>query len=588
MRDLTHAADPMPHRGSPRHGARPARALACVVLAITAVVASPAVAAAATAPPNDAAAHASIVTGTGGSVRIDATAATTEATDPLPSCSGAGAARGTVWLALRPLAHVRVTVTAAAAGHATLASVYAGAPLAGTEVSCARRAAGSYPVAASGAANPPATIDVVLAPRITYWLMVGTEGAGDVIDLTVVVRGTAWRATQPLPARRQGIAAAADARYLYAFGGYQTSYLPGAQSGFHSLAVNRLDPATGAWSTIAQMPTGLSYARAARIGGRIYIPGGQSNAVNGAGCLDGSHLVFDIATRRFSRARTYPGGDNPTQVLYDYAVAADARRGAYYMAGGRYDPTPCDFGGRSDQQATGVVRSFSPRTGAWTQLPPMPTPRHGPVAQVAAGWLYVIGGFQGSRALASVEAYDPVARVWYRASDLPVPVYGAAGGLGQTADGRPVIVVAGGWTTGGETGVTQVYDVWSNRWTLRGTGTRMTARDALGAAVTWGRLYAVGGVQRQPTRATEYLTIDALPPAATGRSTVAGTRVTLAAAASDSSGIASVRWRFADGRVLTGTRVSRDFATAGARSATLVVRDRAGNVRTRTVRFTIG
>lgn len=549
----------------------PVLASAFVLLSL-AVLPAPARAA---APIHDELRSALLVTSSGGSHRIDTHSATTATTDPVPSCNGGRQADATVWYVVRtPRSGGRRVLHAQVKSYARggVVTMYAMSPLAGAELVCTR----------TSAAGAGRALEHVLGAGMTYLVQIGSAGTGtggDVLDITLTLRTTRWVATTPLAARRQAPAVTADGRFLYSFGGYQVSYVPGAQSGFHSEAVNRYDPATGLWAVIAQLPTGISYGQALRIGRRAYLPGGQSNTVNGAGCMTKVHQVLDLRTRVWATAASYDG-----PALFDYAAAADPARARYYMAGGAWDPTPCDFGAQvDDRQAAATARMFDIGTGTWTELPAMYNARQGATAHVVgtSGWLYVIGGLAGGQASGTVEAYDPDARRWYRGANMPTPVYGAAAGVGTTREGRPLIVVTGGWTSGGaaEVGVTQVYDVWANTWSTR-TGSPATSRNSAGSAVVWGRLYAVGGWQRQPIRAAEWLRVDDFPPFARASASRSGRYVVLRARVSDSSGIASVTWRLPGGRRVRGTRVR--VALAPGSVVRLGVLDRAGNA---TVRF---
>lgn len=547
---------------------------AALVAATLAFPAHPAVAAA----PNDDMARATPIPAAGISSQVDAAGAPADPADPVPSCNSNERSAGSAWFRLSTGRRARpriLRVSARGTTQAAVVAVYAVAPHAGTELVCARATAGAA----------AARVEHALQPGLDYFVMVGSQGtAGDGVEVAITHAATAWTPVAPLPARRQGVAAAdSPDGALLAFGGLQTSFVPGAESGFHSRDVLRRDPRTGVWKVVAQMPSGLSYGRSVRVGRNVYLPGGRSNLVNGAGCLTKAHVVYDTRRRAFATAASHAGP--PT---YDYAAAADPATGSYFMVGGAWDPTPCDIGNpRDDTQPTGAARAYDTRSGIWTELPPLYTPRRGAAAAVAGGRLFVAGGLQGTQAVGVLEVYLPQQRQWFRGADMPVPVYGAAAGLGWDSSGKPLLYVSGGWThtaagrggVAGETGVTQVYDPATNRWKLLGAAG--TPRDALGSAVAGGFLYAVGGFQGQPIRSVERLRLDPVPPRIT-RVQVArqGRLVLLRVRARDAqSGIASVEWRVPGARRPVRGATVRVAVSPGAR-VVLVVRDRAGNART--------
>lgn len=531
--------------------------------------------------PGDAAADALPLVLAGDDRTFDLAQATTETSDPVPSCLGGGAAQHTVWTVVRPSVSTLLRIDAGTQA-GSVAVLYAAMPIAGTEIACT--------VVGGDGGRSATAFEHLLIPDLSYVLMLGTRDVGTqpTIQLTTRSAASAWHAAYPLPTRRQGIATAADAKRIYAFGGLQTSYAtPASPDQHHSGAVTAIDPVSGRTTDLGTMPVALSYAAAARVGSRIYLPGGRTNArVDSSGCMTRRHLVFDVARRTFADAPQFTGTDT-----FDYAVVADSPRGRYLMIGGATDPTPCDIGsGLHDVTALGTVRSFDVRSRAWVDLPPMSQPRQGAVAQMALGVVVVAGGLAQKRPLASTELFDPRSRRWYAGASMPYPVWGAASGVGRSSTGRVLVYVTGGWTVGADgafadTGVTQIYDVLANRWSVE-RASRSTPREALAGAVVRGRLFAIGGFAlEQPVRDVECLRIDRQAPAI-GRviARVGALRlVRFAARASDVSGIASYRWRFAEGGRATGRVVTHRFARSGRQRAVLSVTDTAGNTRVRTV-----
>ncbi len=139
---------------------------------------------------------------------------------------------------------------------------------------------------------------------------------------------------------------------------------------------------------------------------------------------------------------------------------------------------------------------LSAQAQVWHELPPMPTPRYAAAIAPLKGLLYVIGGIgEGDSLLNTVEAYDPVRRVWIR--ELPPldepRAYAAAvvledriyliGGLeGETleeaeeTDDVLVFFPEGGW---------------------KSIASLEQARYGLAAVVFKERIYAIGGFSRE-------------------------------------------------------------------------------------------
>ena len=57
--------------------------------------------------------------------------------------------------------------------------------------------------------------------------------------------------------------------------------------------------------------------------------------------------------------------------------------------------------------ADNTLTWYDPATNAWSQGPPMPTPRFSAAAASASGRVYVIGGSDSTGLRARVEAYTP-------------------------------------------------------------------------------------------------------------------------------------------------------------------------------------
>jgi len=198
---------------------------------------------------------------------------------------------------------------------------------------------------------------------------------------------------------------------------------------------------------------------------------------------------------------------------------------------------------------------FDPRHGSWEAGPSLLEPRGHAAVVCSAGVVYVIGGKDGHRALASVEEYCAETHVWRSAPALATPRWGAAarqlgsqvfvmGGCSDTetlrsceklpsstADDRcwqtapPLIqrrahsaaavldgalFVMGGSTGSEMTWTAERLDVEASCWTIEKVLPQVPVR--LGATLVWSiqGLVSIGGVlggQSCPTACTECLTL---------------------------------------------------------------------------------
>jgi N-acetylneuraminic acid mutarotase len=149
-------------------------------------------------------------------------------------------------------------------------------------------------------------------------------------------------------------------------------------------------------------------------------------------------------------------------------------------------------GGRSRStgfEAVADVTEYDPVLNRWRALPPLPEPRHSPIAVMTSrGIVAGLGGRWGSDPNSTAMwRYQPGARPWIRVAPAPV----ALSEVSAAVIGHRVYVVGvgGPWTL--------AYDLETGRWD---DSTRHAARPAVGnhhAAEVWhDRLYLFGGVDR--------------------------------------------------------------------------------------------
>jgi non-specific serine/threonine protein kinase len=223
--------------------------------------------------------------------------------------------------------------------------------------------------------------------------------------------GNRWRPLPALPAAVHHAAAASSAGKLYVVGGY-------GESGLSRLAFV-YDGVR--WRRLPAMPQGRGAGGAAIVGGKLYVVGGV--APDG---LAFQALVLDLTTRAWSTAR----GPTPREHL---AVAA---------SGGRIFALAGRLGGANSNLAT--FEAYSPATGRWARLRPVPVARGGTGLAAVRRDLVSVGGETSSQTIRSVYAYNLDTGTWRRLSNLRTPRHG----LAVEGIGRKVYAVGGGPTPG--------------------------------------------------------------------------------------------------------------------------------------------
>ncbi len=194
-------------------------------------------------------------------------------------------------------------------------------------------------------------------------------------------------------------------------------YVLGALSGTTFTAIGdsyTLAPtAETQWTTLAPIPTGRERGAAVAgvIDGKIYVAGGFRGAA-ASDLVD----VYDPGSNGWTALASVPA-------TRDHACGG-VIAGELVFAGGRTVQTNSP---RPD------VWSFAPSSGSWTPRMPMPTGRGGMGCGVIGDVLYTTGG-EGNPAVASgvfpdVEAFSPATNAWTELAPMPNPKHGVAGAV---------------------------------------------------------------------------------------------------------------------------------------------------------------
>ena len=242
----------------------------------------------------------------------------------------------------------------------------------------------------SNTGTAPATFDILeypsssapmIAKRLPYKRRsVSSSDPSDKAPLGHAPLTTSWGtgAVIPTGGRYRAAGASPDGRFLYMFGGFDSSNGVLAESW-------KYDSQTDVWTALAPMPTALTAMEAAVIGGYIYLVGGYTGAAH-----TNTFQIYNILGNSW-QATTWPNARTPmTAVWHDQLFA---------------------FGGNPGP--SGETWKYTPGTGVWTgPLSPMPTPAGYGAAVTVGDYIFIIGGTNGSSPEASIQRYNPATDTW--------------------------------------------------------------------------------------------------------------------------------------------------------------------------------
>ncbi len=276
-----------------------------------------------------------------------------------------------------------------------------------------------------------------------------------------------WEARTPLAQARSRHGAALQNGEIFVVGGENAQGQTIAATDAYDLLFN-------SWRSLTPLPEPLANLAVAALGGRIYAAGGSASSagIEGAIAISDRVYVLDPAENRWRQAGTLPS---------PLAGAAMVAAGdALYVLGGWDGENMRDEVWRTQPQTDGG------ETLRWELATRLNTPVAFFGATLAGNRLYVIGGYDGQRALAEAAAFDLETREWQRLPPMSVP----RSGLTAVYDGMAVFALGGGWTRAIETH--ERYDAYANQWSNFPSPFSGEWRH-LAAAAQDGRIWLLGG-----------------------------------------------------------------------------------------------
>jgi N-acetylneuraminic acid mutarotase len=237
-------------------------------------------------------------------------------------------------------------------------------------------------------------------------------------------------------------------------------------------------PAAKGWRTLAPMPTPRSEVAVAAVGGKIYVAGG----FEGNGSTSDAVEVYDPATDTWTQAPPLPEPRHHTAAVgYTLRSIEGETDGRLLVIGG--------FGTTfSDPKNT--LFEFSELTGAWAELPVIPSARGGLAAGQVGQVVYAVGGSDADqRSLTNHEHYAPGLQTWRSVASMSVP----RDHLAAAAVGTEIFAIGGRSNVdfGQNLDANEEYDPQTDAWTERAA--LPTARSGIAAAALGGLIYVFGG-----------------------------------------------------------------------------------------------
>ena len=203
------------------------------------------------------------------------------------------------------------------------------------------------------------------------------------------------------------------------------------------------DPATQAWSAIADAPEALESPGGAFVGGTLYLIGGW----NAAGDASSTVYAYDPSSDSWSQKADLP--------------AALAAPGVAVLNGSLYVVGGCTTGNCAPTSK--ATYQYDPGSDSWSQVADYPAPVAFPACGGASGEIVCAGGINAdtNADTAAAYAYDPGSDSWTQVADMPYDNWAMS-----YAGANNMLEVTGGVTNGTSTVTNQaaVYDPASDSW----------------------------------------------------------------------------------------------------------------------------
>jgi hypothetical protein len=207
------------------------------------------------------------------------------------------------------------------------------------------------------------------------------------------IAGDSWSTGPPLPAARQQMAGGTIGSSIYLVGGDSTGQ-PTAESQSWLF-----DPRAGTYTPRAVLPTTLNGAGSAVAGGKLYVLGGENGAISELG----SNFVYDAAADSWAARASLPTAVNAPGA--SALGGPDGCTGKILVAGGGNPFLQALTAGQLQEPilTTGITQMYDIASDTWAAGPALPTALSLLGAAQAGDTLLVVGGFNGTDSVATVD-----------------------------------------------------------------------------------------------------------------------------------------------------------------------------------------
>lgn len=283
----------------------------------------------------------------------------------------------------------------------------------------------------------------------------------------------AWSNIASGPVARANAQSAVVGGRVYLFGGLTNS------AGQATVRGDVYNPATNAWTRLADLPQPLTAAATVVNGNDVWLIGGFLG--NSTGPSVKSVWKYNVSTNAWSKGPDLPqdvGGTTAQVIGGRIYVTGGLRRGA----GGAL---------LGDVAATRVL-DLSNLSAGWQTRANLPNPRNHPASAVAKGVLYVFGGQHGvdpNARQTDVHAYNPATNAWSKVGSMPFAR--SHFGTSSFAFNDRVYLFGGSANGDAATGRSLAFDPATKVWTY--LQPLPEARSGAAAALVNGSLYLLGG-----------------------------------------------------------------------------------------------
>lgn len=290
-----------------------------------------------------------------------------------------------------------------------------------------------------------------------------------------------WNTFDSLPTPRKGVGLVTVSDTLYAVGGEDARGPVGAVQA----NTPRADGSAGKWADKTSLANPRAHAAITTVGRKIYVVGGDRD-----GTPVTTVSVYDPATDTWAETPPLPAPRTAATAVVMGITGAPG--GTLFVIGGTAD----DPNG-AHPRGTNTVYTLDTNADVamqqWASFAPLHTARMSAAAAGDNGRVFVLGGQDGGRSLASAETLDANARGWIPLPDMPQAR--ADAGAALIGNNLNTLYVVGGIGAAEASPSSFTFDLASHMWTQ---GPELpVGRADLGVATAGGKVYAVGGATDQ-------------------------------------------------------------------------------------------